>query len=98
MGFDYFYGFVVGDTSQWQPNLFRNTTAIYPFQGHPGWNLTTAMADDAIQYMKQLNPSLISPSSWATQSQVLSVVHSDAGQARHRSRSRSVKDSITSGG
>jgi arylsulfatase len=55
MGFEYFYGFVGGDTSQWQPNLFRNTTAIYPFQGHPGWNLTTAMADDAIQYMKQLS-------------------------------------------
>jgi arylsulfatase len=54
MGFDYFYGFVGGDTSQWQPNLFRNTTAIYPFQGNPGWNLTTAMADDAIAYMKQL--------------------------------------------
>ena len=54
MGFEYFYGFVGGDTSQWQPNLFRNTTAIYPFQGKPGWNLTTAMADDAIQYIKQL--------------------------------------------
>jgi arylsulfatase A-like enzyme len=54
MGFDYFYGFVGGDTSQWEPNLFRNTTAIYPFQGNPGWNLTTAMADDAIGYMKQL--------------------------------------------
>ena len=26
MGFEYFYGFVGGDTSQWQPNLFRNTT------------------------------------------------------------------------
>src|SRR4029453_3166993 len=49
-----FYGCVGGATSQWQPNLFRNTTAIYPFQGQPGWNLTTAMADDAIQYMKQL--------------------------------------------
>jgi len=55
MGFEYFYGFVGGDTSQWQPNLFRNTTAIYPYVGNPGWNLTTAMADDAIQYMKQLN-------------------------------------------
>jgi len=54
MGFEYFYGFIGGDTSQWEPNLFRNTTAIYPFQGHPGWNLTTAMADDAIQYMTQL--------------------------------------------
>ena len=26
MGFEYFYGFVGGDTSQWEPNLFRNTT------------------------------------------------------------------------
>src|SRR5436305_5906210 len=52
MGFDYFYGFVGGDASQWQPNLFRNTTAIYPFEGNPKWNLETAMADDAIQHMK----------------------------------------------
>ena len=54
MGFEYFYGFVGGDASQWQPNLFRNTTPIFPFQGNPGWNLTTAMADEAIQYMRQL--------------------------------------------
>jgi arylsulfatase len=54
MGFDYFYGFVGGDASQWQPNLFRNTTAIYPFLNNPGWNLETAMADEAIQYVKQL--------------------------------------------
>ncbi len=62
MGFDYFYGFVGGDTSQWQPgNLFRNTTAIYPYVGHPGWNLTTAEADDAVHWLNQLNdinPSL----------------------------------------
>ena len=55
MGFEYFYGFLGGDTSQWQPNLFRNTTAIHPYVGHPGWNLTTAMADDAIHWLKQLN-------------------------------------------
>ncbi|MGN7803598.1 arylsulfatase [Ensifer sp. 22521] len=55
MGFDYFYGFVGGDASQWQPNLFRNTTAIYPFEGNPKWNLETAMADDAIQHIKQLS-------------------------------------------
>jgi arylsulfatase A-like enzyme len=54
MGFDYFYGFVGGDASQWQPNLFRNTTAIYPFRNNPGWNLETAMADEAIHYIKQL--------------------------------------------
>jgi arylsulfatase len=52
-GFDYFFGFVGGDASQWQPNLFRNTTLIYSFQGNPAWNLTTAMADDAIHYIKQ---------------------------------------------
>jgi len=57
MGFEYFYGFIGGDTNQWQPNLFRNTTQIYPFQGQPPgtWNLTTAMADDAIEYMKRMN-------------------------------------------
>jgi len=55
MGFDYFYGFVGGDANQWEPNLFRNTTQIYPFLGKPGWNLTTAMADDAIDYMNRIN-------------------------------------------
>ena len=55
MGFEYFYGFVGGDTSQWQPNLFRNTTAVYPYVGNPKWNLTTAMADDAIHWLNQLN-------------------------------------------
>ena len=45
MGFDYFYGFMGGETSQWQPgNLYRNTTPIHPNVGKPGWNLTTAMA------------------------------------------------------
>jgi arylsulfatase len=55
LGFEYFYGFVGGDTSQWQPNLFRNTTAIYPYVGKPSWNLITAMADDAIDWINQLN-------------------------------------------
>ena len=41
----------------WEPNLFRNTTAIYPFQGNPGWNLETAMADEAIQHIKELKES-----------------------------------------
>ncbi len=55
MGFEYFYGFVGGDANQWQPNLFRNTTQIYPFEGKPGWNLTTAMADEAIDWMNRIN-------------------------------------------
>ena len=57
MGFEYFYGFVGGDANQWQPNLFRNTTQIYPFQGKPPgtWNLVTAMADDAIDWMTRMH-------------------------------------------
>ncbi len=55
-GFDYFYGFVGDDTSQWQPNnLFRNTTPIEPYLGNPGWNLITAMADEAIARIDMLN-------------------------------------------
>ena len=55
MGFEYFYGFVGGDANQWQPNLFRNTTQIYPFEGKPGWNLVTGMADDAIDYLHRIH-------------------------------------------
>ena len=57
MGFEYFYGFVGGDANQWEPNLFRNTTQIYPFEGKPPgtWNLVTAMADDAIDYMTRMH-------------------------------------------
>jgi arylsulfatase len=57
MGFEYFYGFIGGDANQWQPNLFRNTTQIYPFEGkEPGtWNLITAMADDAIGYINRMH-------------------------------------------
>ena len=58
MGFEYFYGFVGGDANQWQPNLFRNTTQIYPFQGKPGWNLVTGMADDAIDYLNRINQTM----------------------------------------
>src|SRR5271167_1669470 len=56
MGFEYFYGFMGGDADQWGPDsLFRNTTHIQPFIGNPQWNLTTAMADDAIHWMNELN-------------------------------------------
>ena len=56
MGFEYFYGFMGGDASQWTPGtLVRNTTPIHPWEGKPGWNLTTAMADDAIDWMNRLN-------------------------------------------
>jgi len=55
MGFQYFYGFLGGETDQWTPYLFRNTTQVFPWIGKPGYNLTTDMADDAIKYMRELN-------------------------------------------
>ncbi len=55
MGFEYFYGFMGGESDQWTPFLFQNTTQIFPFKDKPGYNLITDMADNAIGYMNQLN-------------------------------------------
>jgi arylsulfatase A-like enzyme len=55
MGFDYFYGFMGGETDQWTPYLFRDHTQVFPWIGKPGYNLTTDLADDAIKYMSGLN-------------------------------------------
>src|SRR5208282_140643 len=55
MGFQYFYGFLGGETDQWTPYLYRNTTPVFPWVGKPGYNLTTDLADDAIKYMSGLN-------------------------------------------
>ena len=55
MGFEYFYGFMGGETDQWQPYLFRDHTQIFPWVGQRDYNLTTDMADEAIRYMRDLN-------------------------------------------
>jgi arylsulfatase len=55
MGFDHFYGFMGGETDQWTPFLFRDKTQVFPWIGHPGYNLITDMADEAITYLKGLN-------------------------------------------
>jgi len=35
LGFNYFYGFIGGDTDQWHPAVFEGTTPIEPYQGKP---------------------------------------------------------------
>jgi arylsulfatase A-like enzyme len=55
MGFEYFYGFMGGETNQWTPYLFRDHTAIFPWIGKPDYNLITDMADEAIKYLTELN-------------------------------------------
>ena len=48
LGFEYFYGFLGGETDQWTPYLYRNTSPVYPWIGKPAYNLTTDLADDAM--------------------------------------------------
>jgi arylsulfatase A-like enzyme len=55
MGFQYFYGFMGGETDQWTPYLYRDHTPIFPWIGKPGYNLTTDLADEAIKYLSALN-------------------------------------------
>ena len=54
MGFDYFYGFPGGETDQYTPYLYRNTSAVYPWIGNPDYNLTHDLADDAVSYLREI--------------------------------------------
>ena len=51
LGFDYFYGFIAGETSQYEPQLFENTTPIEA-PHDPKYHLTEDMAEKAIQWMR----------------------------------------------
>jgi arylsulfatase A-like enzyme len=55
LGFDYFYGFLGGETDQWTPYLFRDHTQITPYIGRDDYNLTTDLADEAVKYLGDLN-------------------------------------------
>ena len=51
-GFEYFYGFLAGETSQWEPRLVENTTAIEPPHDEK-YHLTEDMADKGINWLKK---------------------------------------------
>lgn len=51
-GFDHFYGFLAGETSQWEPRLIQNTTAIEPPHDEK-YHLTEDMADKGLAWLKQ---------------------------------------------
>jgi arylsulfatase len=58
LGFDYFYGFLAGETSQYEPMLFENTNPIQA-PHDPTYHLTEDMAEKAIQWLRTshtLNP------------------------------------------
>lgn len=51
-GFDYFYGFLAGETSQWEPRLVENTNIIEP--PHDGsYHLSEDMADKGIAWLRK---------------------------------------------
>ncbi len=60
MGFDYFYGFIAGETHQYYPVLFENTRAVEPDKTpEQGYHFMTDMTDRAIeqmQYSKSVAP------------------------------------------
>ncbi|MCZ6617122.1 MAG: arylsulfatase [Gammaproteobacteria bacterium] len=58
LGFDYFYGFLAGETSQYEPMLFENTNPIEP-PHDPKYHLTEDLAEKAIEWLRisnTLNP------------------------------------------
>ena len=53
-GFEYFYGFLAGEASQWEPNLVRNTTSVLPpKRPEEGYHLSEDLADDAIGWLRR---------------------------------------------
>jgi arylsulfatase len=60
LGFRYFYGFLAGETSQYEPRLFENTNPVEPpATAAEGYHLTEDMAEKAISFIRNnraLNP------------------------------------------
>ncbi|MBU3031727.1 arylsulfatase [Paracoccus sp. XHP0099] len=55
IGFDYFYGFLAGESSQWEPAVVENTNRLDPSHGKEGYHFTEDMADKAVSWMKQVH-------------------------------------------
>lgn len=51
LGFDYFYGFIAGETSQYEPRLFENTDPIEP-PHDPDYHLTEDMVEKTIEWLR----------------------------------------------
>jgi len=52
LGFEYFYGFIGGDTSQWNPALFEGTKPIEPAADAKDYFFDVDMADHAINWIR----------------------------------------------
>jgi len=55
LGFDYFYGFNQGETHQYYPVLYRNTSAVpQPKSPEQGYHFTADMTDEAIAWTRNV--------------------------------------------
>ncbi len=54
VGFDYFYGFLAGESSQWEPAVVRNTTRI-PTPDKENYHFTVDIADEAVRWIRRQN-------------------------------------------
>ena len=55
-GFEYFYGFMNGETHQYYPVLYRNITPVaQPKSPADGYHLTADLADEAIGWLNRVN-------------------------------------------
>lgn len=52
-GFEHFYGFLAGETSQWEPRLVSDFTPVEPPAHDEKYHLTTDLADKAIDWINQ---------------------------------------------
>jgi len=53
-GFEYFYGFIGGETNQWDPGIYEGTTPIEPPKtAEEGYHFTEDMTDKAIAWVRQ---------------------------------------------
>jgi arylsulfatase len=52
LGFEYFYGFIGGDTDQWHPALFDGTKPIEA-PNDPNYHLDADLADHAVAWIRQ---------------------------------------------
>jgi arylsulfatase A-like enzyme len=52
LGFEYFYGFLGGDSNNWSPALYENIEPIEPYIGKPDYILNNDLADKAITWMR----------------------------------------------
>ncbi|TWT46355.1 Arylsulfatase [Thalassoglobus neptunius] len=50
-GFEHFYGFLGGETSQWEPRLTENYDHIEPPEDDPEYHLTTDLVDRALSWL-----------------------------------------------